>query len=181
MGPCTYLEFITNMMSKKFKLIVGLGNPGDRYKLNRHNVGFLILDKFLKEKGPFEPSKKFDAEILKIGETVFAKPLSFMNLSGKCVSEIARFYQINPEEILIIQDELDLDFGKIKVSFDSTDAGHNGIKDIINSLGTKKFYRLRFGVGKPIDFTLIEDYVLKDFTILEQKELEKFNLGSYLN
>lgn len=170
-----------NTTNKNLKLIVGLGNPGPKYKFNRHNIGFLILDKYLSEKGKFEFNKKFDAEILKVGELIFAKPQTFMNLSGKSVSEIARFYQIKAEEILVVQDELDLDFGKVKISFDSSDAGHNGIKDITKALGTQKYFRLRFGVGKPNDFTPIEDYVLQDFTILEQKELEKFNLGSYLN
>lgn len=168
-------------MNKKFKLIVGLGNPGKKYKLNRHNVGFIILDQYLKNEGNFELNKKFDAEILKVGDMIFAKPQTFMNLSGKSVSEIARFYQVEPEEILIIQDELDLDFGKVKISFDSSDAGHNGIKDITQTLGTKKFYRLRFGVGKPTDYTSVEDYVLQDFTVLELKEIENFNLDSYLN
>lgn len=168
-------------MNKNFKLIVGLGNPGQKYKLNRHNVGFLILDMFLENKGRFELSKKFEAEILKLGDVIYAKPQTFMNLSGKSVSEIAKFYQIESEEILVIQDELDLDFGKVKLSFDSSDAGHNGIKDITRALGTQKYYRVRFGIGKPSDFTPIEDYVLQNFALIEQKELENFNLGSYLN
>lgn len=169
------------MMSKRFKLIVGLGNPGTKYKFSRHNLGFLILDSYLKNSPKFEFNKKFEAEIVKIGDVVFAKPQTFMNLSGKSVRDISRFYQISPEEILVIQDELDLEFGKVKLSYDSSDAGHNGIKDITNSLGTQKYYRLRFGIGKPQDFTPIEDFVLQDFTVLEQKELENFNLGSYLN
>jgi len=169
------------MMSKKFKLIIGLGNPGKKFQLNRHNIGFLILENYLKGKGNFELSNKFSAEILKIEEVIFAKPQTFMNLSGKSVSEIARFYQINPEKILIIQDELDLEFGKIKLSFDSSDAGHNGIKSITESLKTQKYYRLRFGIGRPSDYTPIEDFVLQDLTTLELKEIENFNLDSYLN
>jgi PTH1 family peptidyl-tRNA hydrolase len=168
-------------MSSKFKLIVGLGNPGKKYEFNRHNVGFLILDKLLKNQDGFHFNKKFEAEVLKVGEIIFAKPQTFMNLSGKNVSEIARFYQINPSEILIVQDELDLEFGKVKLSFNASDAGHNGIKNIIEQLGTKEFYRLRFGIGKPRDFTPVEDYVLQDFTQLELSEVEKFNLDSYLN
>jgi PTH1 family peptidyl-tRNA hydrolase len=169
------------MMSKKFKLIVGLGNPGDKYKLSRHNVGFLILDNYLTSRGKFEFNKKFEAEIFKTGEIIFAKPQTYMNLSGKSVAEISRFYQIAPSEILVIQDELDLDFGKVKLSFDSSDAGHNGIKDITKALGTQAFYRIRYGIGKPADYTKVEDYVLQNFTVLEQKELENFNLDSYLN
>lgn len=169
------------MMSNKYKLIVGLGNPGKKYELNRHNIGFLIIDNYTHNLGKFEYNKKFDAEILKVEEVIYAKPQTFMNLSGKSVSEICRFYQIEPEEILIIQDELDLDFGKIKVSFDSSDAGHNGIKSITDSLGTKKYFRLRFGVGKPTDYTPIEDYVLQDFTTIELSTIKNFNLDSYLN
>ena len=169
------------MMNNKYKLIVGLGNTGEKYQLNRHNIGFLIVDKYTSNLGKFEFNKKFDAEILKVGEVIFAKPRTFMNLSGKSVSEICSFYQIAPEEILIIQDELDIEFGKIKLSFDSSDAGHNGIKSISDSLGTKKYYRLRFGIGKPTDYTPIEDFVLQDFTTLELSTIKNFNLDSYLN
>jgi PTH1 family peptidyl-tRNA hydrolase len=95
--------------------------------------------------------------------------------------DVAVEYQIAPEEILIIQDELDIEFGKIKLSFDSSDAGHNGIKSISDSLGTKKYYRLRFGIGKPTDYTPIEDFVLQDFTTLELSTIKNFNLDSYLN
>lgn len=169
------------MMNNKFKLIVGLGNPGSKYQINRHNVGFLILDKFLSNQGNFEYIKKFDADILKVGDIIFAKPQSFMNLSGKSVAAISNFYHIDPIEILVIQDELDLEFGRVKVSFDSSDAGHNGIKSLIDSLGTKSFYRLRFGIGRPTDYTPVEDFVLQDFTALELETIENFNLDSYLN
>jgi peptidyl-tRNA hydrolase, PTH1 family len=168
-------------MNNKYKLIVGLGNPGEKYQLNRHNIGFLIVDKYTTNLGKFEFNKKFDAEILKVGEVIFAKPRTFMNFSGKSVSEICSFYHIDPEEILVIQDELDIEFGKIKLSFDSSDAGHNGIKSITDSLGTKKYYRLRFGIGKPTDYTPIEDFVLQDFTTLELSTIKNFNLDSYLN
>jgi len=167
-------------MNSKFKLIAGLGNPGASYRLNRHNAGFLIIDSFTENLGKFELNKKFEAEILKVGDVIFAKPTTFMNMSGKSISEIARFYQIHPEEILIVQDELDLDFGQIKMSFDSSDAGHNGIKSITESLGTKKYFRLRFGIGKPTDYTPIENYVLQNFTNVELSTLKNFNLDSYL-
>jgi len=170
-----------NMTNSKYKLIVGLGNPGKKYALNRHNIGFLIVDSFLNNADSYEYIKKFDSLITKKEGIIFAKPQTFMNLSGKSVSEIANFYHINSEEILIIQDELDLDFGKIKISFDSSDAGHNGIKSITESLGTKKYFRLRFGIGKPNDYTPIEDYVLQDFTALELSTIKNFNLDSYLN
>lgn len=172
-----------NMMNKKFKLIVALGNPGKKYLNTRHNAGFIILDNYINKEGlgTFEDSKKFHGEILKKEDTVFLKPQTFMNLSGKSVLEAITFFKISPDELLVIQDDIDLAFGKVKISFDSSDAGHNGIKDIISKLGTKSFYRLRFGVGKPADFTPVEDFVLNDFTANELQELENFKLGDYLN
>jgi PTH1 family peptidyl-tRNA hydrolase len=169
------------MTNKKFKLIIGLGNPGEKHKLNRHNIGFMLIDKYFENSGGFELSKKFESLIAKKEGIIFAKPQTFMNLSGKSVSEIANFYQIKPEEILVIQDELDLEFGKIKLSFDNSDAGHNGIKSITDCLGTKKYYRLRYGIGKPADYTPIEDFVLQNFTSLELSIIKNFNLDSYLN
>jgi PTH1 family peptidyl-tRNA hydrolase len=104
-----------------------------------------------------------------------------MNLSGKSVSEICSFYKITPSEILVIQDELDLEFGKVKLSTGSGDAGHNGIKDIISKLGTKEFTRLRFGVGRPTGPQAVEDYVLSDFSSSELEAISKFKLSDYLN
>jgi PTH1 family peptidyl-tRNA hydrolase len=169
------------MTNSKFKLIVGLGNPGSKYYFNRHNLGFLILDNNFKNSGSFEYIKKFESEILKIENIIYSKPKTFMNLSGRSVSRISSFYNILPQEILIIQDELDLEFGKIKLSFNSSDAGHNGIKSISESLGTREYYRLRFGIGRPIDYTPVEDYVLQDFSPFELATIKNFNLGSYLN
>jgi len=169
-----------NMMSK-FKLIVGLGNPGKEHISNRHNIGFIILDNFIKEFGNFESNPKFHCEIFKKGDILFLKPYTYMNLSGKSVSEICSFYKITPSEILVIQDELDLEFGKVKLSTGSGDAGHNGIKDIISKLGTKEFTRLRFGVGRPTGLQAVEDYVLSDFSSSELEAISKFKLSDYLN
>jgi PTH1 family peptidyl-tRNA hydrolase len=168
-------------MMSKYKLIVGLGNPGKEHLLNRHNIGFIILDSFVKELGNFEFNPKFHGEVIKIGDLVFLKPHTFMNLSGKSVSEVCSFYKIAPSEILIIQDELDLEFGKVKISTGSGDAGHNGIKDIIAKLGTKEFTRLRFGVGRPEGYQPVEDYVLSDFSKTELEAIYNFKLSDYLN
>lgn len=168
-------------MMSKYKLIVGLGNPGKEHLLNRHNIGFIILDSFLKELGNFEFNPKFHGEVIKIGDLFFLKPHTFMNLSGKSVSEVCSFYKIAPSEILIIQDELDLEFGKVKTSTGSGDAGHNGIKDIIAKLGTKEFTRLRFGVGRPEGYQPVEDYVLSDFSKIELEAIYNFKLSDYLN
>jgi PTH1 family peptidyl-tRNA hydrolase len=163
----------------KYKLVVGLGNPGNEYSLNRHNIGFIILDNYLKD-FTFEFNSKFDGEICKKEGVIFLKPHTFMNLSGKSVKEIMDFYKINESEILVIQDELDLEFGKVKISSGSGDAGHNGIKDIILKLGTKDFSRLRFGIGRPEGYTPVEDFVLSDFNAEELSQIKNFELSNYL-
>lgn len=168
-------------MMSKYKLIVGLGNPGKEHLLNRHNIGFIILDSFVKEFGNFEFNPKFHGDVFKKGDLVFLKPHTFMNLSGKSVSEVCSFYKIAPSEILVIQDELDLEFGKVKLSSNSGDAGHNGIKDIIVKLGTKEFTRLRFGVGRPDGYQPVDDYVLSDFSKTELEAIYNFKLSDYLN
>ena len=139
------------------KLIVGLGNPGDKYKDTWHNAGFLVLDEYLKQynsgkflgRANFKMSQ-FKAEIveMKLGEEkiVLAKPLIFMNNSGDAVQKLANFFHIKPEDIMIIHDDIDIELGKIKIAFDSSSAGHNGIKSIIARLGTQKFNRIRVGI-----------------------------------
>jgi len=168
-------------MMNKFKLIVGLGNFGEKYSNNRHNLGFLILDKHIfPEK--FEYNSKNNSYIFKKNGVIFSKPKSFMNTSGEEVAKLCSFFQIKPEEILVIHDDIDLDFGKIKIQIGSSDAGHNGVKDIIRALGTKDFYRLRFGVGRPSNHqTPVDSFVLSDFLPHEKEEIEKFDLNQYLN
>lgn len=130
-------------------LIVGLGNPGEKFKNTRHNLGFDSIDLFRKKEGFGEWSKeeKFKAEIAKNDSVILARPLTFMNLSGLAVSKIANFYKITPEEIIIIHDELDLPLGHIKIRVGGSDAGHHGIESIIKELRTEKFIRLRLGIG----------------------------------
>lgn len=170
-----------NTMMSKFKLVVGLGNFGEKYSNNRHNLGFLVLDRYIfPEK--FEYSSKSNSYIFKKNGVIFAKPKSFMNTSGEEVAKLCSFFQIKPEEILVIHDDIDLDFGKIKIQIGSSDAGHNGVKDIIRALGTKDFYRLRFGVGRPANNQIpIDSFVLLDFLPQEKEEIDKFDLNQYLN
>jgi len=105
-----------------------------------------------------------------------------MNTSGNQVLKLANFFQINPLEILIIHDEIDLEFGKIKLQIGSSDAGHNGVKDIIRALGTREFYRLRFGIGRPENTNIqVDSFVLSDFLPHEISEIKKFDLNQYLN
>ena len=154
------------------KLVVGLGNPGKQYENTRHNIGFRILDKYL---GNVKWSKKFNGEYYETninGEKyIFLKPQSFMNLSGGVVSSFAKFYKLDYKDILVIQDDLDLEVGKLKLKANSSAGGHNGIKDIIKALNTDAFSRIKVGVShdRSID---TKDYVLGNMT---KSELEKID------
>ena len=156
------------------KLVVGLGNPGNEYVNTRHNIGFQLLD-FIADKNSldFRLDKKFNAyssDYMVNGEKIIlVKPLSYMNLSGTVVSKYTSFYNIEASDVLVIQDDLDMDFGKIRIAYDSSSGGHNGIKNIIDCLSTKEFTRLKIGISnnKSID---TKDYVLGRFN-KEEKEI----------
>lgn len=156
------------------KLIVGLGNPGNEYVSTRHNIGFGLLDFIADKKNlEFKLDKKFNAYFCDLNisgeKVILIKPLSFMNLSGTVVSKYANFYGITATDILVIQDDLDMIFGKIRIAYDSSSGGHNGIKNIIDCLGTKEFVRVKIGISndKTID---TKDYVLGKFSN-EEKEI----------
>lgn len=156
-------------------LIVGLGNPGEKYKNTRHNIGFLILDAYIASLGlHWNESKKFaETSQTYAGYKVhFLKPLEYMNLSGKAVQTIVQMYKIPPSQILVVQDEVDLPFGKIKNKIGGGTAGHNGLKDIVAKIGSQEFHRLRFGVGKPEKGGMeVADYVLQNFNSEEKQTL----------
>ncbi len=158
------------------RLIVGLGNPGKQYKDTRHNIGFNCIDAFLaSENVTTKIDKKFNAEvaIVAIGEdkTVIAKPLTYMNLSGSSVAAIAKYYNILPEDILVVHDDFYLDQGKLRLKRKGSAGGQNGIKDIIDKLKTENFNRLKFGIGLNQKIP-VKDYVLGKFTKIETKNLE---------
>jgi len=164
------------------KLIIGLGNPGKEYKNNRHNVGFIILDsicKKYKDNFPvFKEDKKLKSEI-SIGEIngekiILAKPITFMNNSGISLTAIKSFYKIRLEDILIIQDDKDLEFSKIRIKDESSAGGHNGIKSIISAIGTNKIKRFKFGVAnEKLDFMETDKFVLEDFNTEEKKKINE--------
>lgn len=158
------------------KLIVGLGNPGKEYENTRHNIGFMIIDSYLKEKNLKLDKEKFNGFLLKTKinneEVIFLKPQTFMNLSGSCVSSVSKFYKISSSDILIIHDDLDLEIGKIKLKEKSSSGGHNGIKDIENKLGTNNYKRLKIGISNNKNYDT-KDYVLGKFSNEEKKILEK--------
>lgn len=150
-------------------IIIGLGNPGAKYEITRHNIGFMVLD--LLANGMWE--KKYDAEFIKTENVVLAKPQTFMNLSGKSVAQIKKYY---PEaEVVVIQDELDLPLGAMKIVKNSSAAGHNGVQSIIDELGTQDFIRIRVGINNPETKKDVpgDAYVLQKFTEQEQEILKE--------
>ena len=146
------------------KMIVGLGNIGKEYARTRHNVGFMVLDSFGKE---FTLEKKFQAyvrvECIQGEKCLFVKPTTFMNLSGLAVAKLSRYYNIDPSDILVIQDDMDLNFGRQRLKIDSSSGGHNGIKSIIDSLGTTHFARLKIGISHDLKGDTVQ-YVLGNFS-----------------
>lgn len=163
------------------RLIIGLGNPEKEYANTRHNAGFLLLDKLALELkfGDFKFDKKSNSEIAK-GEinkkrTVLAKPLTYMNNSGLTAQSLLAFYKLKPEDLLVIHDDKDIPLGEIRIQTNRGPAGHNGIKSIIECLGTQNFTRIRVGVA-PSKQESIKDtasFVLGKFTAAEKKVLDK--------
>lgn len=153
------------------KLIVGLGNPGEKYEGTRHNLGFVVLDALLQELTPVEKTawkenKKFNALLAKIDDLILAKPQTFMNASGMAVAKIANFYKIKPENIWIIHDDVDLPLEEIRIVKGRGAAGHRGVESIIKELGTEDFIRFRLGIGHPGPGSSekeVERYVLASF------------------
>lgn len=155
------------------KLVVGLGNPGQKYSLTRHNVGFMILDSKLDSK---EWKNKFDGmyqmTTIDNEKIIFLKPCTYMNLSGYSVQKVMNYFNISINDVLVIQDDLDLSFGRYRLKKNSSAGGHNGIKSIISSVGDNSFCRLKIGIShdRTIDTS---DYVLNNFSKAELKYLEE--------
>src|SRR3954449_11164724 len=156
-------------------LLAGLGNPGPQYAGNRHNVGFMVLDELATRVGGKFKAHKTGGEVLEgrlAGRrVVLVKPRTFMNLSGGPVTGAAKFYKVPPSGVVVVHDELDVDFGALKLKFGGGDNGHNGLRSITKSLGTRDYYRVRFGIGRPPGRQDPADFVLKDFSTVERKEL----------
>ena len=153
-------------MPVPIRLVAGLGNPGRGFAATRHNAGFWFADALAAKLGAsFASEAKFAAAVARSGDLRIAKPMTFMNLSGRSVAGIARFFAIAPDAILVVHDELDLPPGEAKLKLGGGVAGHNGLRDIKAQLGTADFWRLRFGIGHPRNSVLPErevvDYVLK--------------------
>ena len=158
-------------------LVVGLGNPGPDYAFNRHNVGQMVIDVLAKRLGAGFSKHKANAMVaetrLGIGldKLVLAKPLSYMNTSGGPVANLAKFYGIDPDHVIVLHDELDIPAEDVRIKFGGGHAGHNGLRDIISALGTNEFVRVRVGIGRPPGSMDTADFVLKNFSSTEKKEL----------
>jgi len=155
-------------------LIVGLGNPGEDYEKTRHNAGFLFVNK-LAGKEKFSVDRKMEAEVLKKGELVLAKPFTFMNDTGRSVRKIVDFYKLGIESVVIAHDDLDLAFGEYKVQKDKGPKVHNGLKSVEQYLGRTDFLRVRIGIDNrqpDISYGTGADYVLSKMSKEELKELD---------
>jgi PTH1 family peptidyl-tRNA hydrolase len=165
------------------KLIIGLGNPGQGYSNNRHNIGFMCLKHFAKEHGIEFDKKQADARTglgnIEGIDVVLAKPQTYMNLSGKSVNRLMHKYKLKPEDIIVVHDDMDLPLGKVRIRMGGSSGGHNGINSIIAEIGTREFIRIKIGIGRPerdednrVYDREIVDYVLSNFSRDEKKQLE---------
>ncbi|MET7749901.1 aminoacyl-tRNA hydrolase [Micromonospora sp. NPDC005367] len=160
-------------------LVVGLGNPGREYAGNRHNVGFMVADLLAQRVGAkFGRHRRAVAEVAegRLGfggpRVVLVKPLTYMNLSGGPVAALSQFYKVVPGQVVAVHDELDIGYGQLRVKVGGGEGGHNGLRSMTKSLGTKDYVRVRFGIGRPPGRQDPADFVLSDFSAVERKELE---------
>ncbi|MEU0499597.1 aminoacyl-tRNA hydrolase [Nocardia sp. CA-107356] len=157
-------------------LVVGLGNPGPEYERTRHNIGFLVADVLAQRVGGrFAVHKKSGADLLQARldgrQVLIAKPRSFMNLSGRPVAALAKFFSVPPTEVIVVHDELDLPFGQVRLKRGGGEGGHNGLRSVSSALTTKDYLRTRIGIGRPPGRQDPADYVLKPFSSAERKEV----------
>jgi len=150
------------------KLIVGLGNPGARYRFSRHNAGFLVLDQLAEKNGMALSQRLFEALVARgkiAGESVIAvQPQTFMNLSGVAVRRICDFYRVEVADLIVIHDDMDLPFGTIRLKEGGGHGGHKGLISVIEQLGNPDFLRVRIGIGKPVMREMVDSYVLSPFS-----------------
>ena len=165
------------MPQKRLRLVVGLGNPGRVYSGTRHNAGFMVADKLAKGFSIALSKRKFNAQYgtgsIDGVEVVLAKPMGFMNRSGPPVQQIAGYFRISSEDILVVHDDIDLEFGRLKIKEKGGDGGHKGVRSIIDAFGGGDFVRLRIGVGRPDAENGAADYVLDNFAFEEKKVLSR--------
>jgi PTH1 family peptidyl-tRNA hydrolase len=156
-------------------LVVGLGNPGDEYQDNRHNLGFKVVDELRARARGALSRAKFGAELCEVtlaGKRVLlCKPMEFMNVSGQAVARVASFWKVPAADLIVVHDELDLPFGRLKLGAGGGHGGHNGVRSMLADLGSAEFARVRVGVGRPAAGRDSADYLLSNFSRAEDKEL----------
>jgi PTH1 family peptidyl-tRNA hydrolase len=156
-------------------LVVGLGNPGRQYAGNRHNAGFMVVDELMQRAGAPTPRSRMGAELAEASlggaKVIFCKPMEFMNTSGFPVSRAAAFWKIPPAQTVVVHDDMDLEFGRLKLVEGGGSGGHNGLRSIAAEWGTEAFCRVRFGIGRPPAGWDGADYVLADFSTEERQTL----------
>ncbi len=157
-------------------LVVGLGNPGPQYAKTRHNLGFMVADLLAARMGEtFKVHKRSGAEIvtgrLSHRPVVLAKPRTYMNESGRQVGPLAKFYSVSGADVIVIHDELDIEFGQIRLKQGGGEGGHNGLRSLVNALGTKNFHRIRIGIGRPPGRKDPAAFVLENFSVAERPQV----------
>lgn len=158
-------------------LVVGLGNPGDRYAATRHNIGHMVVNELATRNAQRWSTHKAGAAVaefrLGIGglKIVLAKPATYMNLSGKPVAALMKFFNIGPENLIVVHDELDVDYDALRLKRGGGEGGHNGLKSISQAIGTRDYLRVRAGIGRPPGSMAPADYVLRPFSATEQQTL----------
>ena len=163
-------------------LVVGLGNPGEKYAATRHNIGQMVIDELARRHSVKFSSHKSRTDIaaFKLGvgidahSVIIGKSKSYMNETGGPVKALANFYSVEPEKIIALDDELDIPFAAIRTKLAGGDNGHNGLKSMTSSFGTPNYYRIRLGIGRPMGQQDPADFVLKAFSKVEQKDLAEF-------
>ena len=167
------------MPQERLYLVVGLGNPGDTYVKTRHNAGFMVLDKVadsfsvLLEKRRSFPNLQIGRGVIEDVECVLMKPMTFMNKSGSPVKKVAEFFSIPCKDLLIVHDDIDLAFGRLKIKEKGGDGGHKGLRSLIDAFGEGDFMRIRIGVGRPEAGIDAADHVLGRFSPSEEKALDQ--------
>jgi len=163
------------------KLIVGLGNLGEKYANSRHNLGFMVLDELAEKMLPLSKTrwqidKKANSQFIKVdSQLILVRPQTMMNASGFAVAKLASFYKVKPEDIWVVHDDIDLPLGKIKIRLGGAAGGHRGVESIIEQLGTDQFVRFRLGIGHPGRGSdqLVEKYVLRRFDVNDASKVKK--------
>ena len=170
------MKAVAIMSESSVRLVVGLGNPGSRYENTRHNIGFRVIDRLAERLGMSVTRTRFKALYEKGRyngqELILAKPQSFMNLSGEPVRALADYFDVEPTEILVVYDEIDLVYGRIKVVASGGHGGHNGVRSLVDNLKTRDFARIRMGVGRPDPRVDVSDWVLGKFSTDEGQTLD---------